>query len=189
VEAPLKLFNETIIKLQENDFNTGFTHIANSSAFIKYPQSHLDGVRIGSAFLGRIIEGNHLGLQKIGYLESEIIETNFLKKGSNIGYGNTFKTKKDTKTAIIPVGYAYGFMTEKSRDTFRLRDIARYILNDIKPRKFYCRINNKKCEILGRIGMFNIICDITDKNAEIGDKVILDANPILISDSIKRDYI
>ena len=98
------------------------------------------------------------------------------------------KTKKDTKTAIIPVGYAHGFMTEKSNDTFRFRDKLRYILGDIKSRKYYAEINGKKAEILGRIGMFNIICDITDIDASPGDKVILQANPIFISDTITREY-
>ena len=185
---PLNNFKSCVDALNKKGFDTGALHISNSSAFLNYKETHLDCVRVGSAFLGRILGSNSAGLQKVGYLETEIVDTNSLKKGSNIGYGNTYKTKRDTKTAIIPVGYAHGFMTEKSNDTFRFRDKLRYILGDIKSHKYYAEINGKKAEILGRIGMFNIICDITDIDASPGDKVILQANPIFISDTITREY-
>ncbi|MBO5454217.1 MAG: alanine racemase [Clostridia bacterium] len=185
---PLSSFKNCVEALNKNGFATGALHISNSSAFLNCKESHLDCVRVGSAFLGRILGSASIGFQKVGFLESEIVDTNFLKKGSNIGYGNTYNTTKDTKTAIVPVGYAHGFMTEKSRDTFRLRDKIRYILSDLKTQKHYVEICGKKAEILGRTGMFNIICDITDIDAKPGDKVILQANPILLSDTIEREY-
>ena len=96
-------FMDTIAYLQKNKINTGILHICNSSAFLKFPNMHLNAARIGSAFTGRIIIPNRYELKKIGELKANITEIKLLPKGYNIGYSNVFTTKKETKIAIIPV--------------------------------------------------------------------------------------
>ena len=189
VEEQRKKFVKAIEFLNNNSFETGVVHCANSSAFLKYENTHFDMVRVGSALLGRIEGAKAFGLKKVGFLKSKVIETNTLKKGENIGYANTFKVKKNTKTAIIPIGYADGFMVEKKNDAFRFSDILRYIYNDLKPKKYYVEINGKKVRVLSRVGMFNIIADITGTDIKAGDIVKADANPILTDNSVERKYI
>ncbi len=189
VEKQRKKFEKAVEFLNENGFETGVLHAANSSAFLKYKNTHFDMVRAGSALLGRIEGAASFGLKRVGYLKSKVIETNTLKKGENIGYANTFKVKRDTKTAIIPIGYADGFMVEKKNDAFRFSDILRYIYNDLKPKKYFVEINGKKAQILGRVGMFNIIADVTELDVKAGDTVKADANPILTDSAVERKYI
>ena len=184
-------FLKSVELMEHKGINTGMLHICNSSAFLRFPQMHLDAVRIGSAFLGRIPIHNSYGLQKIGCLKSRIIEIRTLPARHNIGYANTYKTQKPTTIAIVPVGYKHGFGLEKSRDTFRFIDILRYIYNDIKlfNKKIYIRINGQLVPILGRISMYHIIVDITTVNAKIGDDVFLDINPLLVAVDVEREYI
>ncbi len=186
---PLKSFMACVDKLNKNGFKTGVLHAANSAAFLDYPETQLDMVRAGSAFLGRTLAKNKSGLKKIGHLESVVLETNFLKKGENVGYGNTYSVKRDTETAIIPLGYSHGFLVEKKNDSFRFSDILRYIYHDLKPKKYSVKINGKNVPIIGRVGMYNIICDITGLGIKAGDMVIADANPIYTSASVERKYV
>ncbi len=191
-KAQFNRFMAFVLDLNKREIDTKLLHISNSSAFLKYPDMHLDAVRVGSAFLGRIIGENCLHLKRIAHLESEIIETKILPKGYNIGYANTYTTKRETKIAVVPVGYMDGFGVIKANDTFRFLDCVRYAINDmlslIKDKKVYARINGKKCPILGRVSMFNVVVDITDITAYTGDKVSFEINPILIDKSIKREY-
>lgn len=184
-------FINSVELIKQNNLDPGMLHICNSSAFLRFPQMHLDAVRIGSAFLGRIPIENTYGLQKIGYLKSQIIEVKELPKNHNIGYANTYKTHKAIRVGIVPVGYLDGFGVEKLRDTFRPIDILRYLYNDIKTlnKKYYVNIRGILAPILGRISTYNIIVDLTGINARIGDEVILDVNTMLVPRYITREYI
>ena len=188
-----KRFIDCIEILKKNNINTGMLHICNSSAFIKFPSMHLNAVRVGSAFLGRLAFPNSLGLKKIGYLKANISEIKMLPKGYNIGYSNTYTTKKDTKVAIIPAGYMDGINITTDRDMFRPIDKIRYIVRDIKDalkkQARYVKINNINCKILGRIGTYHVIADITNIDVNIGDEAIFQINPKYVDSGIRREYI
>ena len=153
---------------------------------MQFPETHLDAVRLGSALLGRLPVFNEYNLKKIAYLESEVLSVRRLSGDHNIGYGNTYKTRGVTDIAIIPVGYKDGFMTEKSQDTFRIRDVLRTMFNDLKAfnRKYYVEINGKNYRIVGRVGMYNTVVDVTGSQVKKGDKVKLNINPLLINSNI-----
>lgn len=185
-------FINCIETLKMNEIETGMLHVCNTSAFIKFPNMHLNAVRIGSAFTGRISFNNSMGLRKIGYLKSNITEIKELPKNFYIGYSNAYKTKRNTKIAIVPTGYMDGVNIQVGRDMFRPIDKLRYIVRDIKDafqkQQIFVTINGQKCPILGMVGTCHVTIDITDKNINIGDEVIFNANIKHVDSSIKREW-
>ncbi len=187
-----KRFIDCVEVLSMNEINTGILHVCNSSAFIKFPEMHLNAVRVGSAFTGRVSFQNSLGLKKIANLKTQVIEIKKLPKGYNIGYSNSYTTKKEMTVAILPCGYIDGYGVEVGRDMFRPVDKLRYVLNDIKAifkkQAKEITIAGESCEILGRIGTFHVVADITGKGVHIGDEAILPINPTLVNPEIIREY-
>ena len=185
-------FLEIVEILKNNNIDTGMLHICNSSAFIKYPEMHLDAVRIGSAFLGRLSFPNSLGLNQIGYLQTKVTEIKEIEKGSYISYSNAYKTKKKTRVAIVPCGYTEGFNVTIGKDMFReidkVRNVFRATKDLFKKEKIMIKIADKNCEVLGRVGTHHVICDITNKNINIEDNVIMKINPKYVDTSINREY-
>ena len=185
-------FIDCIETLKMNEIETGMLHVCNTSAFIKFSQMHLNAVRIGSAFTGRISFKNSMGLRKIGYLKSNVAEIKELPKDFNVGYSNAYKTKRKTKVAIIPCGYMDGVNIQTGRDMFRTIDKIRYIVRDIKDalkkQQIFVTINGKKYPILGRVGTYHVTVDITDNDIKIGDEVIFNANIKHIDSSIRREW-
>lgn len=187
-----KRFIDVIEVLKLNEIDTGMLHICNSSAVLKFPDMHLNAVRIGSAFTGRISFKNTMGLKKVGYLKSNVAEIKELPKGFNVGYSNAYTTKRTTTVAIIPTGYMDGINIQTGRDMFRTVDKIRYIVRDIKDalkkQQMYVKINNKNCPILGRVGTYHVTVDITGKDIKIGDEVIFNANIKHVDSSVKREW-
>jgi len=185
-----ELFIKSIDKLKEIGINPKIRHLANSCGALRFEYAKLDAVRLGSAFLGRLPIENSLGLKRIANLKCQITEIRTLPKGSVVGYANTYKTVKETKVAIIPIGYKDGYGAEKSKDVFRFIDILRYMYADLKTfkKRIFVTINNKKYPIIGRISMHNIVVDITNSNITANDVATLDCNPILLKKEIKRIY-
>jgi len=186
-------FMNCVKELESKGINPGMLHVCNSSAVLRFPEMHLNAVRIGSLLLGRLSIPNEWGFKRVGYLKSNIAEIKTLPAGCNIGYSNSYKTKKETKIAIVPCGYADGFNVKVDRDMFRPIDKLRYIVRDIKDafkkQQIKVTINGEKYKVLGRLGMFHVSVDVTDKVVEINDEVRFEVSPTLVDSNIKRDYI
>lgn len=190
VQIQYDKFMDCIAQLEANGIGPLTRHICNSCAFLQYPDMHLDAVRIGSAFLGRLPLPGDFGLKRIGTLQAQVIEVKRLPKGATVGYANTYTTRRETEIAVVPVGYKDGFGVEKSNDTFRLMDILRYMYHDFRKlgSKLTVQVKGKSARIIGRVSMYNIVLDVTGLDIHPGDNVVLSANPILVSRDIPRVY-
>lgn len=50
-------------------------------------------------------------------------------------------------------------------------------------------INGKKYDIIGTLGMYHAVIDITNSDVQINDVVQIDINPIYLDRRIRREYI
>ena len=186
-------FIQCINTLKENNIQPGMMHICNSSAFLRFPDMHLNAVRVGSALLGRLSIPNTYGFKKVGYLKSNVAEIKSVPTGYNIGYSNSYTTKKETKIAIVPCGYADGFNVKVDRDMFRPIDKLRYIVRDIKDamkkQKLYVTINGERYEVLGRLGMYHVSVDVSNRKVKLNDEVHFDVSPMFVDSNIEREYV
>jgi len=186
-------FISVIESLKLNDIDINTYHTCNSPAFLNFNEMHLNGARIGSAFLGRVAAENNVGLKKIGELKTNITEIKTVPKGYNIGYLNSYKTKKETKVAIVQVGYMDGYNITMSTDMFRfvdkLRGLSQSIKRFLNKNNLKVRINDRKYNVIGKVGMYHLAIDITDSNVQVNDFVYLDINPLHVDSKIEREYV
>ncbi len=78
-----------------------------------------------------------------------------LPKGATVGYGRTFKLEKDSKIALLSVGYGDGVPRESSK-------------------KMSVIIRGKKAEVVGRVSMDQAAIDVSDfDEIEVGDEAII----------------
>lgn len=188
--AQFEQFQKITAKLTEEGMCPPMRHIANTCGALQFPEMRLDAVRIGSGLLGRLPIPDRWGLKRLGELESRVVCVRTLPKGHNIGYGDTCKTKRETKIAVIPVGYQDGFGVTKENDTFRFLDILRYIYGDLRSwrRKKTVSCGGKVLPLLGRVGMYNIVADATGTEIKAGDSVTLSCNPLLVDSAVEREW-
>jgi len=181
-------------RMREQGFDTGCVHFANSSALFRFSDWDLrDAVRVGSALTGRLAtQVKNSGLTRVGYLESRVCETRWLAPGATVGYGGAYRTKNAVRIAVIPLGYSHGFGCEKVRDTYRLRDGVRYVLQDIKRtlnnNRISVNINGKPARVLGHIGMLHTVLDVTQIRCEVGDAVTVNVNPLYVDGKVRRRF-
>lgn len=164
-------FLQVVEELEKENINIPLKHACNSPAFINYPEMRLNGSRIGSAFLGRVDSQNKIDLKKIGVLESKVAEIKILPKNFSVGYLNTYKTKKETKVAIVPIGYKDGYNVTIKEDMYRMVDNLRHLKHQlqyfIKRPQYTVIINDKQYNVIGKIGMYHLTVDITNSDVKI----------------------
>lgn len=177
-------FMAVVEKIRQSGYETGMVHCCNSTAFWKYPQMHCDGVRIGSALLGRVGYSGQAGLKKIGYCRALVEQVRTIPAGHTVGYGGGWKAKREAQIAVIPVGYFHGFAVDRGYDLWRwqdcLRGILRYIKALLQKKALYVSIGGKNCRVLGHVGMVNLVADVTGLEVKPNDEAIVEINPLLI---------
>lgn len=185
-------FIDVVEYLKKNNIKPVLLHCCNSTAFFKYPKMHLNAVRIGSAWQGRL--PNNIGnLKEVGILKSKILEVRTVECGTTVSYTNKYTTKRKSNLATIPLGYLDGINKSRERDTFSKKDNLFAALKELKNLFYTNRlkviVNGKQCNIVGRLGTHHTIIDITDVEYKIGDTVFIETSPVFVDEKIERKYI
>ncbi|MGM0651135.1 MAG: bifunctional UDP-N-acetylmuramoyl-tripeptide:D-alanyl-D-alanine ligase/alanine racemase, partial [Bacteroidota bacterium] len=76
-------------------------HIANTNAIIRFPETHLDMVRLGIGLYG-ISSEEEIELENTTTFKTRIISIKHLKKGETTGYNRSGVLHKDADIAVLP---------------------------------------------------------------------------------------
>ena len=170
----LKLFRQVIETIHQAGFETGMVHAAGSFALLHNDESRLDGVRAGSAILGRCRRTKDDGLRTVGYGEAALTEVRWLPKGHTVGKDRPVALKKPTRVGILPVGYQNGFGISRPRGN-SLRGALRLWWKDGHRT---VRIGEQRARLLGPIGATETLLDVTNIKCSAGDLAILEMDPL-----------
>ncbi len=181
--AQLEQFHRAVEAIRAAGFETGTVHAAGSYALLHWEEARLDGVRAGSALLGRCRRAPGDGLRRVGYGEVGIEETRWLPKGHTVGGDSPVILRRPTRVAVLPVGYQNGFGVARARDG----GLWELLRRSLSARRRTVRVNGQKARILGAIGAIETIVDVTDLKCAAGDAAVFDLDP-LYARGFVREY-
>lgn len=130
-------------------------HIGKSASIARMPELNLDMVRPGFGIWGYSDDPEERKkLRPVAVWKSRITQIRRIKAGETVGYNRLYKTPKDTKIALIPVGYADGYLWNLGN-------------------KSYVNIRGENYPVVGKVSMDMLTVDIGDTPLKIGDEVVL----------------
>jgi alanine racemase len=131
-------------------------HAQNSGGAWNAGDVGLDIVRLGIGIYGLQPSMDHPieNLLPIARLVAPIAAIHQRPAGVGVGYGHTFITKRRSRLAVVPVGYADGYPRHLSNQSF-------------------AQFGGALLPVLGRVSMDQIVVDVTDSAAQVGDIVTL----------------
>ncbi|MDR1097212.1 MAG: bifunctional UDP-N-acetylmuramoyl-tripeptide:D-alanyl-D-alanine ligase/alanine racemase [Tannerella sp.] len=130
-------------------------HILNSAGIERFPEHQKDMVRLGISLYGVSASGNAEGLQSVCSLKTVILQIRCVPAGDAVGYGCKTVVRRDSKIAVIPIGYADGLNRLLSNGTGE------------------ALAGGKRCPVVGNICMDACMIDVTDADVNEGDQVII----------------
>lgn len=131
---------------------------ANSAAILAWPQSHHQWVRPGIMLYGSSPfadkTAQQLNLKAVMTLKTKVITLRTINAAETVGYGSTWQATRTTRLAVIAIGYGDGYPRHITANTPVL-------------------INGQRCCIVGRVSMDMIMVDVTERDVNLDDEVIL----------------
>ena len=187
-DLQMQRFGAVLSALEKASIDPGIRHCCGSTSVFGPEEHLLDGVRIGTALLGRVPGGEKkYGLQPTGFCRVPIESVRTIPKGTTVGYGAAFRAKKEMKLALCPIGTHNGFgvMANSGRENLTalhirlLRQLRGGIIGSTIPGGY---IGGKFCPAVGRIFTEAVLLDVTGLDCKPGDEVIFNINPIMRHD-------
>lgn len=136
---------KAIMLLEQRGITFKIKHCANSAAILDYPDMQLDMVRPGVILYGLMPSNQmkyNINLIPAMELKSIVSLVKTVDSQTTVSYGRQFTTKKPTKIATVPIGYADGY-----------------------PRHLFIKasalVRGHKAKIIGRVCMDQLMLNVT----------------------------
>jgi alanine racemase len=134
-----------------------YRHASNSATALRRPELRLDGVRLGLSLYG-ISPSEFVPtpeLEPVLSLKARIARLVRLEPGEGVSYGLTWRAKRPSLVALVPVGYGDGWRRNLGNRGSVL-------------------VGGRRCPMVGRVMMDGFIADVTDvPGVAVSDEVVL----------------
>jgi alanine racemase len=146
----LNAFRRVVAALTREGLRPPLVHAANSAGALRYPAARFDLVRPGLAAYGL-----YEGFEPVLTLKSKIVFLKTIPRGSTVSYGASWRAKRPTRVATLPVGYGDGY----ARALSNRADVL---------------VGGRRCPVVGRVTMDQVMVDVTGaRDARVGDDAVL----------------
>lgn len=156
-------FAAVLSLLTEEERGRTIIHMANSAAALHRPESRHALVRLGIALYGLdpaerpdhpLPPAEHTDLRPVMSVKARIVQVREVPAGTPVSYGGRTVTRRRSRIAVVPVGYADGY-------AWRLTGKAEAL------------VRGRRVPVAGSVTMDMTLLDVTDAGAELGDEVVL----------------
>lgn len=131
-------------------------HLANTGAIEDYPEAYFDMVRLGIGLYGVAAHPEEQAqLRQVSELKATVSQVKKVPKGQTVGYGRTWTADRDTRIAVVSIGYADGFPRSLSNGRGQVM------------------IGTKLYPVVGRVCMDMIMVDLGDDLIKEGEEVLI----------------
>lgn len=164
-----KVFDDAIAHCEKAGAQFEVRHIANSAATLTNPAMCYDLVRPGIALYGMVPSvqmgtSAEFGLIPAMTLEADLVTVKTLPADHGVSYAHQYRTKTDTVTAVVPLGYADG--------------IPRSASSTPDHQGGPVQVGALRTSVAGRVCMDQFVLDLgPDATAVAGDVVVLFGDP------------
>ncbi|MFL6197846.1 MAG: alanine racemase [Thermoanaerobaculia bacterium] len=155
-------FAEVLALLSGEERDRIEIHMANSAATLYRPQSRFTLVRLGIGIYGidpaerpgEPPSKQGEGLRPVMSVRARIVQLREVPAGTPLSYGGRTVTRRRSRIAVVPVGYADGY-------AWRLTGKAEAL------------VRGRRVPVAGSVTMDMTLFDVTETRAELGDEVVL----------------
>jgi len=157
-QSQWRAFKRAVAIAQELGISSEYLHMASSATLTAFPGYAAGLVRPGIMLYGSYPSPTFrslISLKPVMTLKTRIHFLKSVPSGARISYGGTFRTKRESRIATLPIGYADGY--------------SRHLSNHGEV-----LIHGKRAPVVGKVCMDFIMVDVTDiPRVSVGDEVIL----------------
>jgi alanine racemase len=153
-ERQIEAFSRIVEGLRASGIDVPICHTACSAATLLFTRTHLDLARIGISLYGlwpsretyvACLERGKpaLDLRPVMSWKTRVAQVKDVAEGSYVGYGCTYRATRDSRIAVLPVGYGEGYRRG-------LSSVAHVL------------IRGRRAPVRGRVCMNMCMVDVTD---------------------------
>ena len=165
-ERQIATFSRVVERVRASGTDIPVVHAACSAATLLFTRTHLDLARIGIALYGIwpsketyvscLERGKQtLDLRPAMTWKTRVAQVKTVPEGDYLGYGCTFRTTRESRIAVLPVGYHEGYDRALSN--------AGHVL-----------VRGRRAPVRGRVCMNMTLVDVTDvPGVSLEDEVVL----------------